>query len=300
MKTNGDTTTKRPRAANLAGPAPVLPWPKPCTAALMPAFDIDGESIWLGFDALSEQRLISRSYGGYEARVGIPKILEALKLRGIHATFFITGWALDALPAMCERILADGHEVGHHGYWHKKPEPGATDIMIEEIEMGLDALKRVLGVIPIGYRAPYGENTAEGLALLYEHGFLYSSSFRDDIRPYRHVLADGRAGLIEIPVNFAFDDFGYHISHARYPRTLSSRETVLSIWKDELEQTRQWGGVVSMALHPQASGRPKGFLTLFEFFDYACQQDSLWIAPGVEIAEHFRKHEKDQGVVINK
>ncbi|MFT3820935.1 MAG: polysaccharide deacetylase [Rubrivivax sp.] len=284
-----------PRAANSAGPAPAYPWPGRCRAALMPAFDVDGESIWLGFDAASEQRLVSRSYGGYEARVGVPKILEALKQRGLRATFFITGWALDALPAMCERILADGHEVAHHGYWHKKPEPGQEQAMAEELDRDLEALRRVLGVRPLGYRAPYGENTPEGLAMLRERGFIYSSSFRDDIRPYRHVLADGRPGPIEIPVNFAFDDFGYNVSHARYPRTLATREHVLSIWKDELEQTSDWGGVVSMVLHPQASGRPKGFRILTEFLDHAQRQPGLWITTGAGIAEHFLACEQAGG-----
>ncbi|HVZ45169.1 MAG TPA: polysaccharide deacetylase [Ramlibacter sp.] len=287
-----DYTTRAPRAANLARPAPEFAWPKPYTAALMPAFDVDGESIWLGFDALSEQRLVSRSYGGYEARVGVPKILQALRERDLRATFFITGWALDAHPALCEAIAGDGHEIAHHGYWHKKPEPGEDAAMAEELDRGLDAFKRVLGVKPVGYRAPYGENTAEGLAMLRERGIVYSSSFRDDIRPYRHVLADGSAGPIEIPVNFAFDDFGYSVSHARYPRTLATREHVLSIWKDELAQTSEWGGIVSMVMHPQASGRPKGFRIMTEFLDHALAQERLWIATGAEVARHFEACEK--------
>jgi peptidoglycan/xylan/chitin deacetylase (PgdA/CDA1 family) len=295
MKTLDDTM-RTPRAANQAAPAPRFPWPTPYRAVLMPAFDVDGESIWLGPDAASEQCLVTRSYGGYEARVGVPYILQALKQRGIRATFFITGWALEAHPALCERILADGHEVAHHGYWHMKPEPGGEAAMAEELDRGLQALKRVLGVRPAGYRAPYGENTPAGLAMLRERGFVYSSSFRDDIRPYRHVLADGSPGPVELPVNFAFDDFGYNVSHARYPRTLATREHVLSIWKDELAQTREWGGLVSMVLHPQASGRPKGFRILCEFLDHALGQNDLWIATGAEIATYFEDRETSEDI----
>ena len=171
MKTLDDTM-RTPRAANQAAPAPRFPWPTPYRAVLMPAFDVDGESIWLGPDAASEQCLVTRSYGGYEARVGVPYILQALKQRGIRATFFITGWALEAHPALCERILADGHEVAHHGYWHMKPEPGGEAAMAEELDRGLQALKRVLGVRPAGYRAPYGENTPAGLAMLRGRGFV--------------------------------------------------------------------------------------------------------------------------------
>lgn len=287
-----DQTNRMPYAANRAAPAPDYAWPGRFRAALMPAFDIDGESIWLGAGSLSEQCLVSRSYGGYEARVGVPKILEALAARGLKATFFITGWALDAHPDMCEAVLRAGHEIAHHGYWHKKPEPDQPQAMAEELDLGLDAMRRVLGIAPVGYRAPYGENTAEGLIMLRERGILYSSSWRDDIRPYRHALADGRPGPIEIPVNFAFDDFGYNVNHSRYPRVLASREQVISIWKDELEQTRRWGGVVSMVMHPQASGRPKGFCIMTEFLDHAMQQQDLWIATGAEIATHFQSCEQ--------
>ena len=64
----------------------------------------------------------------------------------------------------------------------------------EELERGFEALKRRLGVKPIGYRAPYGEFTEELRAALVRHGIVYTSSFRDDVRPYRHRLADGTPG----------------------------------------------------------------------------------------------------------
>jgi len=282
-----DYTSRPPSGANQAPPAPAYPWPSGRQCALMPAFDVDGESVWLAFDALSEQRLVSRSYGGYEARVGVPKILEALAARQIRATFFVTGWALDAQPALCEAIARGGHEIAHHGYWHQRPEPGQDDAMRQELEMGLDAMRRVLGVVPAGYRAPYGESVASLLAMLQQRGFAYSSSWRDDIRPYRHVLADGTPGPIELPVNFSFDDWSYGLTHRHAPRTLMTREHVMSIWKDELAQTRDWGGLVSMVMHPQVSGRPKGFRIMTEFLDHALADDGIWIATGAQIAAHF-------------
>ena len=106
------------------------------------------------------QRLITMSYGGYEARVGTPKLLELLDQLELKATFFVTGWSVDAHPAMAESILEAGHEVGHHGYHHLLPDPGDPFIE-EEVERGFEALKRRLGVTPIGYRAPYGEFTEE-------------------------------------------------------------------------------------------------------------------------------------------
>lgn len=281
-----------PEAANQAPPAPEFPWPKPHTSALMLAFDVDGESIWIAFDELSEQRLVTRSYGGYEARVGVSKVLQALDERGLKATFFLTGWVLDAHPALCESILRAGHEVAHHGYWHRRPEPDQPEKMAEELDLGFDAMKRVLGVKPVGYRAPYGENTWEGLTMLRDKGIVYSSSFRDDLRPYRHRLPDSSPGPVELPVNFNFDDFGFGITHRYMPRTLMTREHVMSIWRDELEQTRSWGGLVATAMHPQVSGRPKGFRIMTEFLDYAMQCPDLWITTGRELSAYFLEQEQ--------
>ena len=60
---------------------------------------------------------------------------------------------------MCIRDSAkDGHEIGHHGYSHKRPEPGDFAVDKEEIDKTLDIFKRILGVTPVGYRAPSGEN----------------------------------------------------------------------------------------------------------------------------------------------
>jgi peptidoglycan/xylan/chitin deacetylase (PgdA/CDA1 family) len=237
-------------------------------------------------DRSNAKRLVTLSYGGYEARVGIPKILELLARYEVKATFFVTGWTVEAHPASCEVILKGGHEIAHHGYWHLRPEPGALDIMMEEVDAGFEALKRVLGVTPVGYRAPSGESFTELLALLRDRGIRYSSSWRDDIRPYRHVLPDG-PGPIEIPVNYSFDDWNYGITHRMSSRALFGREEVLSIWRDEFDQTRDWGGVTTMIMHPQVTGRPMRYRILEEFLQYVRRYDDVWWATGRDIATHY-------------
>ena len=158
---------------NTAPPAPHYPWPKPYTSAMFLSFDVDAESAWTSKDAVHAQRLITMSYGGYEARVGTPKLLELLDQLDLKATFFVTGWSVDAHPAMAEAILRAGHEIGHHGYHHLLPDPGDPWIE-EELERGFEALKRRLGVKPTGYRAPYGEFTEE---LRVAHHMLRNAGF---------------------------------------------------------------------------------------------------------------------------
>ncbi|KAB0268053.1 polysaccharide deacetylase family protein [Microvirga brassicacearum] len=279
------------RPSNPAPAAPEYPWPNGTQCALFPAFDVDAESVWLGADPQNAKRLVTMSYGGYEARVGIPKILEVLRRHEVKATFFVTGWSIDAHPAACEAILADGHEIAHHGYLHLRPDTADEATRIEEMDRAIDAMKRVLGISPTGYRAPWGETCVEQLELLKSRGIRYSSSFRDDIRPYRHVLPSG-AGPIEIPVNYSFDDWSYGLTHRTSPRAMFGREDVLSIWRDEFDQTREWGGVTTMVMHPQVTGRPMRIRILDQFLTHVRQFDDVWIATGRDIAAHYERCER--------
>ena len=276
--------------ASAAAPAPAFPWPDPYTSAMFLSFDVDAESAWTGGNPAHAERLVTMSYGGYEARVGTPKLLELLDQLGLKATFFITGWTVEAHPAMAESILHAGHEIGHHGYHHLLPDPGSPFI-VEEVERGLEVLKRRLGVVPKGYRAPSGEFCEELRATLVRQGLQYTSSFRDDVRPYRHVLRDGTLGTIELPVTPSYDDWVLGLSTRVSPRPILSREQVLSIWKDELDETRDWGAMVTTVLHPQCSGRPMRLRLLREFLQYTQACGDVWIATGEAIADRFVQFE---------
>jgi peptidoglycan/xylan/chitin deacetylase (PgdA/CDA1 family) len=278
------------RPANIAAPAPVFPWPAPYTSAMFLSFDVDAESAWTGKDPSHAERLVTMSFGGFEARVGTPKLLELLHQLGLRATFFITGWSVEAHPAMAESILRAGHEIGHHGYHHLLPDPHDPFIE-EELERGFEVLKRRLGVVPKGYRAPSGEFSEQLRASLVRRGIVYTSSFRDDVRPYRHVLADGAPGTIELPVTASYDDWLLGLTNRFSPRPIFPREHVLSIWKDELDETRDWGAMVTTVLHPQCSGRPMRLRLLREFLQYAQSCQDLWITTGEAIAAHFAEHE---------
>lgn len=280
-----------PRPLNPADPAPDFPWPNGARSALFVGFDVDAETAWIGGSPENVDRLVTVSHGGYEARVGVPKVLELLKSLEVPATFFIPGWTVEAHPRMCESILHAGHEIAHHGYLHTLPNPNDPDEAFEEIDRGFDALKRILGVTPVGYRAPSGENFPALLQHLARRGIRYSSSWRDDIRPYRHRLATGDAGPIEIPVNFAFDDWNFGLSSRVSPRPIFGRDPVLSLWKDEFAATHAWGGVTTMVLHPQVSGRPMRWHLLRDFLEHVQSHGDVWLARGDQILAHYEQHE---------
>ena len=60
------------------------------------------------------------------------------------------------------------------------------------LDRGLEALDRVAGVVPVGYRAPWWELNWHTPGLLADRGFLYDSSLLDGDAPYRFAVAAGR------------------------------------------------------------------------------------------------------------
>ena len=102
--------------ANHAPPAPEYPWPAGFRAAMFLSFDIDAEAAWTDDDPARYTELVTMSYGGYEARVGVPRLLDLLAQEGLKGTFFTTGWSVEAHPAMAESILHAGHEIARSNH----------------------------------------------------------------------------------------------------------------------------------------------------------------------------------------
>ena len=276
--------------SNPSLPARSFHWPDGSRSCLFLSFDFDAETAWFDEDAGDWQKQVRLSHGGYGARVGVPKILELLRELSLTATFFVPAWVVEAHRGVCEAILEDGHEIGHHGTYHLPPNLQDMATSLAEIDRGFDVLNDVLGILPVGYRAPLGENSSVFLSHLADKGIRYSSSWRDDIFPYRHRIDGTNNPPVELPVNYFFDDWMYGMIKGS-GRNFIAREQVLSIWADELEVSHEWGALLTTVFHPQVSGRPSRFKILRAFLQQALETDGLWIAPGRDIYEYFQQVE---------
>ena len=70
-------------------------------------------------------------------------------------------------------------------------------------------------------------------------------------------------------------------------RPIFGRDAVLQLWIDEFEATHAWGGVTTLVLHPQVSGRPMRWHLLRDFLIHVQSRTDVWIATGAEISDHF-------------
>ena len=267
-------------------------WPNGARCAVMLTFDFDAETLWTSRNPENASRPGVLSQGRYGAKVGVPKVLDTLRDVGVKGTFFVPGWTAENHTGRVEMILKDGHEIGHHSYSHKWVG-GDPHAEIEEMEKGLDALKRTVGVVPRGYRSPAGE-VSEGLfRLLQKHNFLYDSSLMDDINPYRHALPDGSKGPVELPWHWSLDDAPFALFSMQAQRPLQTNAHMLSIFSEEFREIYRWGGLFDIIFHPQVVGRPSRIALLRELIAFIRTFPNVWFATGTEVAEHWAKeHEK--------
>lgn len=268
-------------------------WPNGARCAVMLTFDFDAETLWTSRDPENVNRPGILSQGKYGAKVGVPKILETLADADLKGTFFVPGWTAENHTGRLEMILKGGHEIAHHSYSHRwvSDDPAAE---IDEMERGLEALKRTVGVVPKGYRSPAGEVSPGLFKLLQKHDFLYNSSLMDDINPYRHVLDDGTKGPIELPWHWSLDDAPYALFSVKSPRPIFTNEHMFNVFKEEFREIYRWGGLFDIIFHPQIVGRPSRIALLRQLIAYIRTFPGVWFATGTEVAQAWAaEYERD-------
>src|ERR1700733_11948422 len=87
----------------------------------------------------------------------VPRALNFLSQRDLNITFFIVGQdaALDKNTEAISQISASGHEIGNHSFNH---EPWlhlySEAEIVDEFARTEDALLKVTGQKPVGFRGP--------------------------------------------------------------------------------------------------------------------------------------------------
>ncbi|RRO16964.1 polysaccharide deacetylase [Saccharopolyspora rhizosphaerae] len=264
-------------------------WPAGCRAASAFTFDVDAESCVLVNDPAAVDRMSLMGHQSYGPRVGVPRLLRMLERQEVRATFFVPGFTADCYPDVVKSIVDHGHEIAHHGYLHEPMRGISAEDEAEFLDRGLEALDRAAGVRPVGYRAPWWETNWHTPRLLAERGFAYDSSLLDDDVPYRiETSAPGTPSLIEIPVDWALDDWE---QYAFYPGwtgsgVIESPLKVLEMWWLEARARHAEGGCFVLTNHPFLSGRPAKTHALEELVERVKGLDGMWVTTLQEIAAH--------------
>lgn len=177
------------------------------------------------------------SYGRYGAREGLWRLLDALAENGAPATFFVMPADIAQHPHLLQAMLDGGHEVAVRGY--VRAQAGAPETL-DQLARDREALARLTGAAPRGWRAANGLVTQAALPALAQAGYGYDSSAQDDDTPY--VMAQDGAALVELPV---FD----YLSDAKFYSQRHTHARVAKAWAEEADAQYCAGGYVNLTLH---------------------------------------------------
>lgn len=85
-----------------------------------------------------------------------PRLLDALKDVGVHATFFVIVDKARRHPDIVSRMLAEGHEVEIHGYTHAMVPLLMPRASVKQVSLSSRILKEELSVVAHWYRPTWG------------------------------------------------------------------------------------------------------------------------------------------------
>lgn len=221
---------------------------------------------------------VKLSHGEFGVRVGIPRLLDLLEREAIPSTWFMPGHTMETWPSTTESIVARGHELATHGWYHEDFSTLKAGEQRDILARCVEAVERLTGAPPAGNRAPYWALGEESLELVEAAGFRYDSSLMaGDYRLYRvrhgdrHSEKDGttwgtEGALVEVPVYWALDDWPY-FEPGPSRDGLSAPSRVLEIWLGELGYAYDHapGGLLTVTMHPECIGRGHR-MTILETF----------------------------------
>lgn len=259
-----------------------------CAVAL--SFDADHETNELRDGGESIGRL---SWGQYGTRVGVPRILETLKAADVPATFFVPAVAALLHPDEQRRVIAEGHEIGLHGWIHEVNTRVPPEKERELHLRAADTLEKITGVRAVGMRTPSWDFSAVTLEIERELGLLYDSSLMADDDPYELVENGEPTGMVELPVEWIRDDAVYfNMNRFTDLRPYTAPPAVLDIFKREFDRAYKEGGLFLLTMHPHVSGYRSRIFILEDLIQHIKSYDDVWFGTHADIAR-FAKDNAD-------
>lgn len=259
-------------------------WPGGARCAVAFSFDCDHETFEMGAGGHAVGRI---AWGEFGRRVGVPRVLDLLGRDGVPASFFYPAVAALIDPDEPRRVVAEGHEIGVHGWLHENTSTLSEAEERRVMTQARDTLGEITGVQPVGHRAAHWDLSPHTARLAAELGFLYDSSMMADEDCYELVLEGAPSGLIEIPVDWVRDDAVYLMFNRTPPaRPYTPPEAVFDIFRREFDAAHEAGGLFQLVMHPFVIGYRSRIWILRELIAHAKSKGDVWFATHAQVAAH--------------
>ena len=226
-------------------------------------------------------RVSTREYGH---RVGIFRLVEALKRRGMRPSVAIDVLTAELYPSLVDYLRDAGSEFIAHGLSVSRPITSAMSLA-QERDYIAETLERLqaCGIEPAGWFGPeYGESTRTP-QLLGEAGLGYVCDWANDEQPYAMATP---GDLVALPLWADFDD----------QTVLVNRMCNLDMFEDHflkaLTQLHLDGNTTARLFHycvrPWVSGAPLRIAMFERVLDHALALGHVWTPTAGEVVDAWR------------
>jgi peptidoglycan/xylan/chitin deacetylase (PgdA/CDA1 family) len=263
-------------------------WPQGARCAVALSFDSDHETNELRDGGKSIGRM---SWGQYGSRVGVPRIAALLRDHDVRASFYVPAVTALVYPEEQRALVAEGHEVGMHGWIHELnsvlPREAERELMLR----AADTLEQITGIRPIGLRTPSWDFSSTTLAIAKELGIEYDSSLMADEDCYELLLDGEPTKIVELPVEWIRDDAVYFMmNRLQSLRPYTPPSDVFEIFRREFDAAYAEGGIFQLTCHPHIIGYRSRIWILEELIRYAKSKDDVWFGTHAQVAGWARDH----------
>jgi len=107
---------------------------------------------------------------------GLHTFIKIVNKHNIKASFFIVGELIQTLKKTIKNLDIEGHDIGLHSYFHKRPVVQNINEFIKDTKDALSEMKSILPNNSFGYRSPCFAIDRERLDELIKLGIQYDAS----------------------------------------------------------------------------------------------------------------------------
>lgn len=223
------------------------------------------------------------SWADYGMRAGLPRIIAAIRDRGLPASTSFNAGVIQAYPQAAEAMHAAGWEFIGHGVHQKSLNESKGESEETLIAASLDMVERFTGKRPRGWLSPGLRETYDTPELLKKQGVDYVFDWVVDDVPNWMTTRNGP--LLSLPYNLEINDsiiyaIERHSSDEMYERLA---RTLALFEREAVSHPR----ILAIGLHPHLIGVPHRFASLEKMLDLLMKSPNVCFMNGGQIADWY-------------
>ena len=221
----------------------------------------------------------SRDYGN---RIGIYRLLDALKSVGAKASVAMNGAIAERYPELASDVVADGHEIIAHSTDMNAAVATGVEEAVERAHIvdSLAAIETVTGQRPQGWLSIARSQSFNTPALLAEAGLAYMCDWVNDELPY--VMKTPAGEIYNLPLNHELSD--RQIVNVQQHSVDSYAGQIQDAWTWLHGEAERFGGrMLPLNITPYIIGLPYRMDAFEQLLGWLSSQPANGFATGAEI-----------------